>query len=136
MGSNVYERFIFFIFDHSNFKGAFFIFFICLEQFKGLWVRLLILYTLSSNPIWKGGGLTEKEVINTLNVLSLTTLPYCLKTHLELFVLRMSLPLGFSLHFFFHLREIFKPFYFSLYCLLNSPPQTQPPSCKDLDRKF
>lgn len=106
----------------------------CLERFKGLWVRLLILYILFSDPIWKGGGLSEKEVTNTLNVQSLTTLPYCLKTHLELLVFKVSLPLGFSLHFSFHLRENFKPFYFSLYCLLNSPPQ--PPSCKDLDRKF
>lgn len=41
-----------------------------------MWVCFLILYTLSSNPIKKGDGLNETEVIDTISVQLLATLAY------------------------------------------------------------
>jgi hypothetical protein len=53
----------------------FLFFFAQFERFKELWVHLLVLYTLSSDPIKKRAGLSESEFTDTLSVQSPATLP-------------------------------------------------------------
>jgi len=73
----VYEGFFFSQFDHppTEEEHMFLISFAQFERFKELWVHLLVLYTLSSDPIKKRAGLSESEFTDTLSVQSPATLP-------------------------------------------------------------
>jgi len=74
MGCHVYEGVFFSLLITQTLERHFFSFFTNFEQFKGLWGHLLILDTLSSDPM-KKGGLSEREVPDTLNVQPAATLP-------------------------------------------------------------
>ncbi len=77
MSYHVFEGLFFLILNHPICKGANGShFFTCFEGFKGLWVCLLILYTLIFGPHKKRRALTESEVSGTLSVRSPAYWPY------------------------------------------------------------